>query len=149
MALPALFRDVAALIARIGIGVVFVAHGWQKAFTNGMDATAASFDRGGIPLPTLSAWFTAMTELVGGAAMIVGFAVHLVGLLLVVIMTGAYLFVHVGNGIFVRDGGGELVIALGATSLLLAAYGGGRYSLDHLIAPRMTPVRRTLLARVS
>lgn len=66
MASRTLVPDLAILVARIGIGAVFVAHGWQKLVTYGMDGTAASFDQMGVPLPTLAAWFAALVELVGG-----------------------------------------------------------------------------------
>ena len=58
------------------------------------------------------------------------------GALLAANMLGAYLFVHAGNGIFVAKSGYELVLALGVASLLLAAVGAGRISLDHAIFGR-------------
>ncbi|QNE17422.1 hypothetical protein F1D05_05160 [Kribbella qitaiheensis] len=39
-------------------------------------------------------------------------------------------FVHLSNGPFVADGGWELVVVLGLFSLVLAAVGAGRFSLD-------------------
>ena len=50
-----MLKDVTALIARIGVGVVFLAHGWQKFSEWGLDGTAAAFGKMGVPLPTLSA----------------------------------------------------------------------------------------------
>ncbi|MEV5409916.1 DoxX family protein [Thermopolyspora sp. NPDC052614] len=138
---PALVRDIVALIARIGVGVVFVAHGWRKLVTDGLAETAAGFGQSEVPLPTLSAWFVALAELLGGIALIVGLVVPIAGALLTVIMIGAYVFVHSGKGIFIDAGGAELVIALGTASLLLAATGAGRFSLDHLLAP--TAARRS------
>ncbi|PWU55454.1 hypothetical protein DLE60_28050 [Micromonospora globispora] len=85
-----------------------------------------------------SAWFAAPVELAGGIALVVGLAVPVSGLLLALDMLGAFLIVHVGNGIFVNANGFELVLALGATALLLAAVGAGRFSLDRLIAPRLS-----------
>ncbi|MFI6825215.1 DoxX family protein [Micromonospora sp. NPDC050187] len=143
MSLPASVRDVAMLLARMGVGVVFFAHGWQKLVTNGVDGTAAFFDQSGVPLPTLAAWFATAVELVGGAALVLGLAVPVAGVLLALNMLGAYVFVHAGNGIFVDQGGYELVLALGAAALLLAAVGAGRFSLDHLLFGRRraaTPV---------
>ncbi|MEV0331031.1 DoxX family protein [Micromonospora echinospora] len=143
MSLPASVRDVAMLLARIGVGVVFFAHGWQKLVTNGIDGTAAFFDQSGVPLPTLAAWFATTVELLGGAALALGLAVPVAGVLLALNMLGAYVFVHAGNGIFVDQGGYELVLALGAAALLLAAVGAGRFSLDHVLFGRRraaTPV---------
>ena len=136
MRLPAPARDLALLLTRIAIGVVFVAHGYQKLVTNGIDGTAAFFGQVGVPLPTVSAWLAALVELVGGAALVLGVAVPVAGVLLALEMIGAYVFVHAGNGIFVSENGYELVLALGATSLLLAAVGAGRFSLDHVLFGR-------------
>jgi putative oxidoreductase len=140
VSLPAPARDLALLIARIGLGVVFIAHGWQKLVTNGVDGTAGFFASVGVPLPTVSAWFATLVELVGGGLLVLGLAVPVAGLLLAVDMIGAWLFVHRGSGVFVADGGWELVLALGVGSLVLAAVGAGRYSIDHLLGSR---TRRT------
>ena len=45
-------------------------------------------------------------------------------------MLGAAVFVHFENGVFAADNGYELVVALGVGSLLLAAFGAGRISID-------------------
>jgi putative oxidoreductase len=136
MTLPAPVRDVAVLLARIGVGVVFVAHGWQKLFTNGIDGTAAFFDQAGIPAPTLSAWVATIIELIGGAALILGLLVPVAAVLLLLDMLGAWLFVHAGHGFFLATGGCEYVLTLGSAALLFAAVGGGRYSLDHVLFDR-------------
>ena len=48
-------------------------------------------------------------------------------------MLGAFVLVHLGNGVFVDQGGFELVAALGAGALILAAAGPGTWSVDHLV----------------
>jgi putative oxidoreductase len=146
MAIPPAARDLAILIARIGVGVVFTAHGWQKLVSNGVEGSAASFKKAGVPLPTVSAWYATLVELVGGVALIVGLAVPVAGFLLVLDMLGAYLFVHAGKGIFIANGGAELVIGLGAACLLLTAISAGRFSLDHLILYRRRRQPRSLAA---
>ncbi len=143
MSLPPAVRDVAILLARLGIGVVFIAHGWQKLVTNGVDQTAAFFGQAGVPAPMLSAWANTLVELVGGAALVVGLAVPVAGVLLALDSLGAYVFVHAGKGIFVADGGWELVLALGVGALLLAAVGAGRLSVDGLIGGRRRRSRRS------
>ncbi|NEE03097.1 DoxX family protein [Phytoactinopolyspora halotolerans] len=135
-------RDVALLLARVGVGAVFVAHGWQKLSDVGVDNVAAGFEQMDVPLATASAWFAALVELVGGAALMLGLVTPLAGLLLVVDMVGAYIFAHAGNGMFIDQGGAELVLALGAASLIFAGLGGGRLSLDHVIAPRLGLTKR-------
>ena len=130
---PRALPDLAQLLARLGLGAVFFAHGWQKLVTNGVSGTAEFFASVGVPLPSVSAWVATVIELVGGAALVLGVLVPVAGVLLAVHMLGAFVFVHAGNGLFVGDGGYELVLALGVTSLLLAAVGAGRYSVDHLL----------------
>ncbi|TDD67207.1 DoxX family protein [Jiangella aurantiaca] len=140
MTVPPPVRDLVVLLARVGIGAVFVAHGWQKLADTGIDGVAAGFEQMDVPLATASAWFAALVELIGGAALILGAATPVVGLLLVADMLGAYVFVHAGNGMFVTEGGAELVLALGAAALLTAAVGPGRYSVDHaLLRSRRRP----------
>jgi putative oxidoreductase len=127
-----LARDLALLIARIGLGVVFVAHGWQKLNTTGLDATKTGFDAMGVPVPDLSAYFATFVELVGGAALILGVLTPIAGLLLFVNMLGAFFVAHIDKGLFVSDGGYELVVALGCGALVLAAVGPGRFAADSL-----------------
>ncbi|WP_166848719.1 DoxX family protein [Isoptericola sp. BMS4] len=147
MTLPAALRDLAILLARVAVGAVFVAHGWQKLVTNGIDGTAAFFEQVGVPAPAAAAWFAALVELVGGAALVLGLLVPVAGALLTLNMIGAFAFVHAGNGLFVDQGGYELVLVLGAASLLLAAVGSGRLGVDHLLlgrrAARTVPERQS------
>jgi putative oxidoreductase len=140
--LPAPVRDAALLIARLVVGVVLIAHGWQKVVTNGIGSTAEGFAEIGIPLPAASAAFVSVVELVGGALLVVGAATALVGVLVVLIMLGALVFVHIGKGVFVSQGGWELVGVIGAAALVLAAVGAGRYSVDYALGMR----RRTRVA---
>jgi putative oxidoreductase len=139
-ALPSPFADIAILIGRVLIGVVLLAHGWDKLINNGLGKTAAGMERMGVPLPSLSATFAGVVELVGGALLIVGLGTALVAVLAVLDMLGAALLVHAGSGIFVKDGGWELVGVIGAGALLLAGYGAGRYSLDAVLAKRSAGV---------
>lgn len=133
-------RAVVALVARVGLGVVFVAHGWQKLVTDGIPATAKGFTAMGVPAPTLSAWYAGLVELAGGIALIVGLALPVVGVLLFLDMAGAFVFVHVTHGVFAGQGGFELVLALGVASLYVG-FAGGPLALDSLVARfrRRTP----------
>lgn len=128
-------RDLVLLIARAGLGVVFIAHGWQKFSTNGLDGTAAGFEKMGVPAPTLSAYYAAAVELIGGAALVLGVLTTVAGVLLALDMVGAFLFVHMSNGVFVATGGWELVVILGLFSLAVAAVGAGRFSVDNALTP--------------
>jgi putative oxidoreductase len=126
--------DVVALLARCGVGTVFLAHGWQKIQV-GVTATGRNLDAMGVPLPSAAAVYSTFVELLGGAALILGIALPVAGTLLFLDMAGALIFVHAGHGVFLVDGGKvrngfELVLVLGLAALVFAAGGGGRIALD-------------------
>ena len=126
-------RDAAILLARVGLGVVFAAHGWQKFFTLGLSRVSEQFSSYGIPQPAVTAAIVAGVELVAGAALIAGLLTPLAGILLGVDMAGAFYFVHATNGPFITQNGWELVVALGVGALLVAAVGAGRFSIDRVL----------------
>jgi putative oxidoreductase len=128
--------DALKLVARIVLGVVLIAHGWQKFAQYGIGGTAGSFATMGVPLPAVSAVFAAVVELVGGVALLAGAATVVAGVLVVLDMLGAFVLVHIGNGVFVTDNGFELVGVIAAAALLLVAAGPGRFSVDHALAGR-------------
>jgi putative oxidoreductase len=134
--LPTSARDALLLVARVLVGVVLIAHGAQKLFSYGIDGTAASFAQMGIPMSPAAAVFAAVVELAGGAALLLGAATAVAGALVVLNMLGAFLLVHIGNGVFVTDNGFELVAVIAAVALLLIAVGPGRYSIDQAVADR-------------
>jgi putative oxidoreductase len=127
----------ALLVARIGLGIVFVAHGWQKLNDMGLAATQAGFAKMGAPAPELTAYYSTFVELIGGAALLVGVFTAVAGVLLALDMLGALLIVHIDKGVFVAGGGYELVVALGVGALLLAVFGAGRYSVDGLLGRKV------------
>ncbi|WP_433286612.1 DoxX family protein [Pseudonocardia sp. CA-142604] len=138
-ALPGPARDLALLLARLALGIVLIAHGWQKLMTKGIDATTEGFIENGIPAAPVSAVFVMSVELLGGLLILAGAATAVVGVLVALVMLGAVLFVHVGSGVFVSNGGWELAGLVGATALALAAAGSGRLSVDHLVSRRRRP----------
>lgn len=139
--------DVVALLARCGVGIVFVAHGWQKIQV-GVTATGRNLDAMGAPMPTAAAVYSTFVELLGGAALILGLALPVAGTLLFLDMAGALVFVHAKHGIFLVDSGRvpngfELVLVLGLAALVFAAGGGGRLTLDHRLFGRSRTERST------
>ncbi|RMI38128.1 DoxX family protein [Streptomyces triticirhizae] len=140
----ALLTDLGLLVGRLGIGVILFAYGWQKLTDWTVEGTAEIMSGGGVPLPTLSAYFTTWVELLGGAALVLGAAVRLAALAGAFVMAGAFVYVHGGNGIYVDGDGYGFVLAIGVTCLLLAATGAGRLSVDHLLAGRLpSPMGRS------
>jgi putative oxidoreductase len=129
--------DVVALLARCGIGAVFLIHGWQKIQV-GVTATGRSFDAIGVPSPTAAAIYATFVELLGGAALILGLAIPVMGTLLILDMAAAMVFANAGHVMFVVNGrdGFELVLVLALATLVFTAGGAGRLTLDHWLFGR-------------
>ena len=122
--LPTFARDIITVIARIGLGAIFIAHGWQKFNEWTIAGTSDSFAQMGVPLAI---------ELIGGALLILGALTPIVGFLLAANVIGALIIVHLVPTPFVDQGGWELVAALAAGALLIATAGPGRLSIDRLL----------------
>lgn len=65
-------RDLGLLAARIVLGTIFIAHGWQKLTAWTIAGTTEAFAGMGVPMPQISAPFVAGLELIGGALLILG-----------------------------------------------------------------------------
>ena len=131
-------RDVVLLLARIGLGVIMIAHAkleWDFA-GGSLAGVGQLFAQSGIPLPEISGPANVLFEFVGGIAVIVGLGVPIVGVLMAANMVGAWVFVHTSPLFAMDHNGPELVIALALLSLVLAVTGSGRFGLDHVIVTR-------------
>ena len=120
--------DAALLLLRLAVGITFLAHGLDKL--DDLAGTERFFASLGIPAPELMTPLVAVTEVGGGLLLLTGLATPLVGVALATDMVVAYLTAHLGNGFFVAEGGGELVLLLASASFALALTGAGRFSLD-------------------
>ncbi|GAA5120550.1 DoxX family protein [Pseudonocardia adelaidensis] len=131
-------RDLVLLLARIGLGVIMIAHAKLEYDFAGGSITGVGelFAQSGIPLPAISGPANVLFEFVGGVAMILGLAVPIVGVVMALNMVGAWVLVHT-SGLFAMDHNGpELAIMIALLSLVLAVTGSGRFGLDHLIIAR-------------
>ncbi|QGK68991.1 DoxX family membrane protein [Allosaccharopolyspora coralli] len=128
-------HDLAILLARLVVGAVFVAHGWQKFFQWGINGTAESFGQMGIPLPGVAAWAVALIETLGGLALMLGAALPVAGVLLALTMLGALFVAHLSSGFFASDGGFEYVLVLAVVALVLSSRGGA-WSVDRVLLRR-------------
>lgn len=119
----------AALILRITLGVLFIAHAWLKIAVFTPAGTAQFFTSLG--LPGALAYLTIAAELLGGIALIIGWRVRLVSLALIPVLLGAIIFDHGAKGFFFsNEGGGWEYPAFWAIALLVQALlGAGNAAL--------------------
>jgi putative oxidoreductase len=132
-------HSTAIAVLRIITGVIFLVHGWQKVFTMGFAGVTGGFTHMGIPMPTVTAPLIALIELLGGAALIIGFLTRLAALGLICDMLGAIIFVHFKNGFF-SPRGYEFPLLLLTAAVALAIAGPGRYAVDNNLAARDTGI---------
>ena len=130
-------RRIALAILRVGIGVIFVAHGWQKFHMMGHAGVTGFFTQLGIPMPGISAWLVTALELGGGILLILGAFTRLIALGLAIDMLVAILTYHIHNGFFMgQKPGVEFVLSLMVGALALVVGGPGAASVDEAIATR-------------
>jgi putative oxidoreductase len=134
--------DLGLLILRVVVGIIFVAHGWQKV-SAGLGNVGGMFGQMGVPMPGVTGPLVALLELLGGLALILGLLTRLAALGLAIDMLGAIALVHFKNGFFMQGGGYEFALSLLGACLALTFTGAGAYSLDAAIAGRRGPARNS------
>ena len=87
---------ISPLLFRLFLGWVFFWAGYTK-FAN-PEGTALFFASLGFPLPTLMTWLVIIVELIGGIALVLGFAVRWWAVPLIFTMVVAAVAVHWDNG---------------------------------------------------
>jgi putative oxidoreductase len=125
----------AALLLRVSLGVMLLAHGLLlKVLTFGLAGTAGYFQSLGFP--GYFAYLVILGEIGGGLALILGLWTRPIALLLLPILIGATLQ-HIGNGwIFSGKGGGwEFPAFWTATLVVQALLGDGAYALGKAAIP--------------
>lgn len=131
-----------ALPIRLGLGLVFIAHGAQKVFGVWGGPGLAKFAGGDAPYSWMQpGWLwmgaAAVAELLGGALVLVGLLTRAGALLIVPVMLVGIFGVHWKSGFFMQGGGYEYPLSLLSMAVALLISGGGRASLDEaLMDPR-------------
>ena len=120
--------EYAALILRIGLGVMFLAHGLLKVMVFTLPGTAGFFEQVGFP--GWLAYIVTFAEIGGGLLLIAGVAVRAVSLALIPVLLGA-VFVHFGSGwVFSNPNGGwEYPAFLVLASVVQVLLGPGKFAL--------------------
>lgn len=120
---PKCAKDVGLLALRISVGLIFLVQGWGKL--NGIEGVSGMLESNGFPLPMLFAYTLAITEFIGGIAVLLGVFTQFFAGLLAFIMLVALLTVHMGQPLK----GSFLPIVLLGANLALWGVGGGKYRL--------------------
>lgn len=122
---------VARTLLRTAVGGTMVAHGVRHA--QSLEGTAGFFGSLGFERPELQARLSAVGEVGGGAAMLLGAGTTAGASSVVGTMAVAGHVVHKPNGFFITEQGWEYVGMIGAASIALAALGPGRFSIDRAL----------------
>ena len=133
----------AGLILRVVLGGVIFAHGAQKLLGwfggFGFEGTMGFFTQK-MGLPWLIAFLVIIGESIGSLGLVAGLFTRFTAASFVVIMFGAIATVHLPQGFFMnwfgqqQGEGFEYHLLVIAMSVVLLIIGGGKWSLDGLIA---------------
>lgn len=140
-------NEIGALILRLTLGILFLIHGVVK-FQGGIENTIGWFES--INIPGFMAYGVALFEIIGGIALIIGFATRLISVLSVLLMVGAIITAKLpvgllGNG---QMAGYELDLAFLAIAVYLAINGSKLLSLNRvLFNQNSNEIRRASLTR--
>ncbi len=122
--------DVALLLLRLGVGIIFIYAGWGKI--TGIENTQAFFGGLGIPMAGLMAWVVALVEFIGGIMVLAGAFIRVPAILLAIIMVVAIITTKIGEPFPAY----RVDLLLLLMSAALALTGPGRYSVDDLLPKR-------------
>lgn len=118
--------DVALLILRIAIGVIFIQHGYGKLFGDapGMTAFTGMVASLGFPAPAFFAYAAGLSEFFGGIALLLGIFTDIAAVLIAIVMLVAL----VGVKKFMFPGA-DVDVALLAIALAIYFLGPGKYAI--------------------
>jgi putative oxidoreductase len=139
-------EDVVSLLLRLFLGVVFFPHGMQKLFGwfggYGFSGTLGFFT-GTMGIPMVFAVLAILAEGLGSLGLLTGLLTRVAAFGITVSMTVAVLMVHLQNGFFMNwDGkqpgeGFEFHLLAIAIGIALIIRGGGKWSMDRIIAEKV------------
>jgi putative oxidoreductase len=119
---------------RFAVGAILIPHGYGKLM-NGAEKVIPSLDRVGMGSLGM-AWFIIFLEIVGGAAVAVGFLTRVFAAAIAVEFAIITFAVHLPMAWFAGQRGGEYPLMWGIFFFLVALRGGGNLSVDKNILGR-------------
>jgi len=117
------------LILRLVLGIIMIAHGWQKIVDHLHGITGMMHQLG---LPPFMAYLVVATEFGGGILILIGFLTRLAAFATFIDMLVAILKVHLPHGLFASAGGFEFPLACAAIAFSLIFSGAGPIAMDWL-----------------
>ena len=124
------FRPAVPLLLRAVLGVVFIAHGFQR-IEGGVQGFSQSIARLGLPAPHLFAWAAAFCEFLGGICVLIGLFTRYASLALAIVVAATRVRLHEG-----LIGGYEYPLVLLAVAAAVMLMGAGPISFDRDVLHR-------------
>ena len=121
------------LVLRLVLGIIMIAHGWQKIADHMHGITGMMHQIG---FPPFMAYLVAATEFGGGIMILIGFLTRLAALATFIDMLVAILKVHLPHGLFASNGGFEFPMACAAIAFALIFSGAGPIAIDWLLGSK-------------
>lgn len=131
-------RSIALLIARVALGGILIAHGFDRWQVHKVASQIDYLNTYGVPYAEWAAWGAIVLELVGGIFLVVGALTPIVALAVVAEQVIIIAYITWRRGPWLLDGqnhyvgGYEYNVALGSLALLIAVFGAGALSVDRL-----------------
>ncbi len=128
-------QEIGLGLLRIAVGIIFLAHGYQKLFFWGIAGVTGTFAQMGIPFPAVSAYLAAFAEFFGGLALLLGLWTRLAAVPVAFTMLVAMLQVHLKGGFFLPSGI-EYTLVLLVSNIAFMVAGGGAFAVENLFRTR-------------
>ncbi|MFN8005428.1 MAG: DoxX family protein [Terriglobia bacterium] len=136
-------NETTTFILRIVLGIVFFPHGAQKVlgwFGGGGFSGTMGFFTGTLGIPAVFALLAILSEFLGSLGLLTGFLTRIAAFGIACNMVVAVFMLHLQNGFFMnwfgnqKGEGFEYHLLVVAITIVLMIRGGGRWSVDGLLA---------------
>jgi putative oxidoreductase len=125
--------DLASLVLRLSLGIMFFAHGLQMALGKlggpGVEGFAKMLGKMGFNPPVFWSALAGYSALIGGACLILGLFTRAATIPLFIFMLVAMVKVHVSKGFFIGNGGYEYNFVILCALIAIMALGTGKYGI--------------------
>ena len=132
----AAFDPIALLLLRVTLGLTLFPHGCQKLFGwfggAGFEKFTGMFDKMGWHPAAFWVAVVALTEIVGGLLLAVGFLTRFAAAAILIFMINA-VWATSAKGFFWTQGGMEFSLLIGVVALVFLIKGDGRFSVDYAL----------------